>query len=558
MSGGSLVALDDSAAIAEVVKASPGLTVVELRDALRHLGRSSVTSADVVRVLASAPHLFIDDAGTGRWFPATTGTDRPTGGPASPGPVGPPLYTWQREALDAWRAAGCRGVVEAVTGTGKTTVALTAAVAELARGGQVLVIVPTRELQSQWLAALGNVVPAGTLIGLLGDGHNRSLATHDVVIAVVNSARDTDLAPRRPGGLLIADECHRYASKENRRALHDAFPRRLGLSATFARPDDKHLEWLLPYFGTVCYELGYERARHDNVIAPFDITLVCLHATDDERAIYDEQTDLMSKAAAVLIARFGVPTEPLGAFLGAVSAMARSDGPESVAARRYLAALQERRRVLENAQSKIEFLHRLVPAVVAADRTLVFTTSIAAAERATAILTGWGVPAASVHSEHPSAVRREHMEAFRDGGLTALIAPNVLDEGIDVASADLAIVVGTSRSRRQMVQRMGRIVRRKADGRRARFVVGFIRDTIEDPAFGAHGSFLHDVTAIATTVVRVTPSTPDSWAELVVSLAPWPVAPWPAPVAWPAPNPGRLMHPASPRNAPVERSITAQ
>jgi RNA polymerase primary sigma factor len=533
--GDSHVALNDCAAVAELVRASHGLTVVGLRDALRELGRSSVTTADVVRVLAGAPHLFVDDAATGKWFPVApyaSASPHPGGtatGPAYQRAVGPPLYTWQQEALDAWSAVGCRGVVEAVTGTGKTTVALTAAVAELARGGQVLVIVPTRELQSQWLAVLGHVVPVGTLIGLLGDGNSDSLATHDVVIAVVNSARDGDLAPRRPGGLLIADECHRYASSENRRALHDAFPRRLGLSATFARPDDRHLEWLLPYFGSVCYGLGFERARRDNVIAPFDITLVCLEMTDGERTVYDEQTDLMSKAAAVLIARFGVPTEPLGAFLASVSAMAHSDGPESVAARRYLAALQERRRALDDAHSKIELLHQLVPAVAAADRTLVFTSSIVAAKRATSILTGRGVSAASVHSDHPSTIRRERMEAFRDGRLMALVAPQVLDEGIDVASADLAVVVGTTRSRRQMVQRMGRIVRRKVDGRRARFVVVFIRDTIEDPNFGAHESFLDEVTTIATTVVTVTPSSLETWAQLVASLAPWPLAMWPAP-----------------------------
>jgi superfamily II DNA or RNA helicase len=549
-SGGGIVALDDRSAIAEVVRASPGLTVVELRNALRELGRSSITTADVARVLASAPHLFLGDGGaTGRWFPAPA-TAR-TAGPAAVVPTTPPLYTWQREALDAWHAAGCHGVVEAVTGTGKTTVALTAAVDELARGGQVLVIVPTRELQSQWLAVLGHIVPVGTLIGLLGDGHNHSLATHDVVIAVVNSARDGDLSPRRPGGLLIADECHRYASRQNRWALHDAFPRRLGLSATFARPDDGHLAWLLPYFGTVCYRLGYARARHDNVIAPFDVTLVCLTMTGDERSVYDEETELRSRAASVLIARFGVPTEPFGAFLATVSAMARSDGPESVPARRYLAALQARRRVLDDAQSKIQLLHHLVAAVADADRTLVFTSSIAAAERVTAIFTDGGLRAASIHSDYPSAIRRERMETFRDGRLTALVAPHVLDEGIDVASADLAIVVGTSRSRRQMVQRMGRIVRRKADGRRARFVVGFIQDTIEDPTYGAHQSFLGEVTSIATTVETIAPSSSESWAELIASLAPWPLArrpashpaPAPLPIApWPAPDPPDRPH----------------
>lgn len=552
-SGGGIVALDDRAAIAELVQASPGLTIVELRDALRERGRSSITTADVGRVLTGAPHLFLgDDEPNGRWFPATAIAR--TEGAATVVPVTPPLYTWQREALDAWHAAGCRGVVEAVTGTGKTTVALTAAVAELERGGQVLVIVPTRELQSQWLTVLGHVVPVGTLIGLLGDGHDHSLATHDVVIAVVNSARDGDLSPRRPGGLLIADECHRYASRENRRALHDAFPRRLGLSATFARPDDGHLAWLLPYFGTVCYRLGYARSRHDNVIAPFDVTLVCLAMTGDERSVYDEQTELMSRAAAALIARFGVPTEPFGAFLATVSAMVRSDGPESVPARRYLAALQARRRVLDDAQSKIELLQHLVAAVADADRTLVFTSSIAAADRATAIFTDGGLHAASIHSDYPSAIRRGRMEAFRDGRLTALVAPHVLDEGIDVASADLAIVVGTSRSRRQMVQRMGRIVRRKVDGRRARFVVGFIHDTIEDPAFGAHQSFLEEVTTIATTVETIAPSSSENWADLVASLAPWPLARCPA--LWPAPAP--LLLAPWPAPDPEERAFDRQ
>ena len=343
----------------------------------------------------------------------------------------------------------------------------------------------------------------------------------DLVIAVVNSARDGDLSPRRPGGLLIADECHRYASSENRRALHDTFPRRLGLSATFARPDDGHLAWLMPYFGSVCYRLGYERARNDGVIAPFDVTLVSLEFTNEERAVYDEQTVAMSKAAAELIARFYLPTEPIGAFMAAMSALARADGPGSIPARRYLAAIQERRRVLDDAEAKVELLRQLAPAIAGADRTLVFTSSIAAAERATGVLGGLGVPTAAVHSDHPSAVRRERMAGFRDGRFVALVAPQVLDEGIDVPAADLAIVLGASRSRRQMVQRMGRVVRRKPDGRRARFVIGYIRETVEDPDFGAHELFLDEVRAVATRVTTYVPFA-DDWGRLVASLAPWP------------------------------------
>ena len=65
-------------------------------------------------------------------------------------------------------------------------------------------------------------------------------------------------------------------------------------------------------------------------------------------------------------------------------------------------------------------------------------------------------------------------------------APRVLDEGVDVPAADLAVIVGASRSRRQMIQRMGRILRRKSDGRLARLAVLFVEGTVEDPAAGAH------------------------------------------------------------------------
>ena len=78
-----------------------------------------------------------------------------------------------------------------------------------------------------------------------------------------------------------------------------------------------------------------------------------------------------------------------------------------------------------------------------------------------------------------------------------LAAPRVLDEGVDVPAADLAVIIGASRSRRQMVQRMGRVLRKKADGRRARFVVVFVEDTVEDPCSGAHETFLEEVVKVA-------------------------------------------------------------
>ena len=57
----------------------------------------------------------------------------------------------------------------------------------------------------------------------------------------------------------------------------------------------------------------------------------------------------------------------------------------------------------------------------------------------------------------------------------------MLDEGVDVPDANLGIVMSASRTRRQMIQRMGRILRRKQPGVAARFVIMFAKDTLEDP-----------------------------------------------------------------------------
>ena len=100
------------------------------------------------------------------------------------------------------------------------------------------------------------------------------------------------------------------------------------------------------------------------------------------------------------------------------------------------------------------------------------------------------------------------MTTFRSGTTRVLAAPRVLDEGIDVPEAELAVILAASRSKRQMIQRMGRVVRRKQDGRRAAFVVMFVPGTSEDPRTGAHGDFLELLTDVADDVSVLSEANP--------------------------------------------------
>lgn len=143
------------------------------------------------------------------------------------------LYHWQKEALEKWKAQNRQGVVEAVTGAGKTLIGIRATIEQIEEGGFVLVIVPSLELLRQWEIKLKENLPDAR-IGTFGSGSQVTFDDCEVIVATVNAARHWDLSPpKKENGLLIADECHRYGSECNKEALDERFTRRLGLSATY-------------------------------------------------------------------------------------------------------------------------------------------------------------------------------------------------------------------------------------------------------------------------------------------------------------------------------------
>src|SRR5215470_6571329 len=118
------------------------------------------------------------------------------------------LYRWQFDALVAWLRCGRRGVVEAVTGSGKTEIAIAAVADARRRGHFVLVLVPSRVLMEQWHTALRATLPDAR-IGRLGDAGRDSAETCDVLVATRHSATTyKPVPPGTAGGLLVADECH--------------------------------------------------------------------------------------------------------------------------------------------------------------------------------------------------------------------------------------------------------------------------------------------------------------------------------------------------------------
>jgi superfamily II DNA or RNA helicase len=247
----------------------------------------------------------------------------------------------------------------------------------------------------------------------------------------------------------------------------------LGLTATLERSDDAVTELLVPYFGGVCHRSGFQQAIADGVCAAPRVAFVGVELSAGERAEYTATEQQLVGARHHLRQVRGMPLEPFGDVIAAVSHLAERDaGADGRAAREYLDAFSKRREIVAQSSGKYELLGGLAPAIRDAHGALVFTETVRAANHAINRLD----PLVSIDLITGATARRQRREILDDlrvRRLDAVAAPRVLDEGVDVPDANLGIVMSASRTRRQMIQRMGRILRRKQPGIAARFVIMF-------------------------------------------------------------------------------------
>lgn len=419
----------------------------------------------------------------------------------------PQLWPWQSAAFLAW-SQSCQGVIEAVTGTGKTRIALAAIATVLHQGGRALVLVPGSDLLLQWEREVKALLPNAKL-GRLGVGGDDDLFACDVVIATAQSASRVPIdLPYDTLGLVVADEVHRFGAETWSDALPEVFTLRLALTATFERDDDGIDTHLRPYFGDVVFTYDFAQAAKDGVIAPFSLALAPIAFTQEEAQMYDKAQQRVSGAYRALLAAGSFPREPK-AFLQAVTArvaeaqQAGRDTPVAARCRDYLYWLRQRRDVAASASNKLDAFAQLC-AGLRTSRTLVFTDTVEQAVAAAQVANRHGLRAEVLHGELDERTRRARMAAFRAGRTQVIVAPRVLDEGVDVPDADVAVVLSAFQTRRQMVQRLGRVVRLKADGRAATCVVLFTQGTREDPANGGYAAFLAAVEPAATDVLYAT------------------------------------------------------
>jgi len=347
------------------------------------------------------------------------------------------LKDYQEEAVREWLKNGKRGVVVLPTGSGKTLVALK--IISLLKV-PTLIVVPTIDLMNQWAESVRAKLRAE--VGMIGGGEN---SLKGITVITYDSAYTRAEELGNKFLLLVFDEVHHLPSEGySLIAKLFASPYRLGLTATPERDDGRHS--LYPdLVGPIVYQKGVKELA-GKYIADFEIKRIYVRMTDEEKEKYKE---LRKKLKDFLDSR-GLSLKSLDDFHNLVKLAVRDKE-----AREALLAWHESLRIAVNSRAKIEKLRELLREFKD-EKVLIFTRDT---QLAYDVSKEFLIPVVTYKTDKDE--RKEILQKFKEDIYRVIVASTVFDEGVDVPDASVAIVLGGYGTKRQYLQRLGRILRGK-------------------------------------------------------------------------------------------------
>ncbi|MFF5080636.1 DNA repair helicase XPB [Actinoplanes sp. NPDC000266] len=343
------------------------------------------------------------------------------------------LRSYQQEAVDGFWAGGS-GVVVLPCGAGKT---LVGAAAMATAKATTLILVTNTVAGRQWkreLIARTSLTEEeiGEYSGERKEIRAVTIATYQVLTSRRGGAfTHLDLFGARDWGLVIYDEVHLLPAPIFRFTADLQARRRLGLTATLVREDGREGD-VFSLIGPKRYDAPWKDIESQGWIAPAECVEVRVTLTEAERMSY------------------------------------------------AVTEAEERYRVAATARTKLPVVRALVEKH-ADEQVLVIGAYIDQLHEL-----GEYLDAPIVQGSTTNKERERLFDAFRAGELRALVLSKVGNFSIDLPEAAVAIQVsGTFGSRQEEAQRLGRVLRPKADGRQAHFYSVVSRDTI-DTEYAAH------------------------------------------------------------------------
>ena len=348
---------------------------------------------------------------------------------------------YQAEAIQEWNRARGRGLVVLPTGAGKSYVAM---MAIDAKRRSTLVVAPTLDLVRQWHDNLRTSF--GRPVGIVGGGDHR---IEDITVTTYDSAY---LQMEHFGarfGMIVFDEAHHLPGETYALAAKQCIaPYRLGLTATPERTDGKE-QLLDDLIGPLVYRQEIVEMSGD-YLADYETVRVAIDLSPEDRERYEEARSIYRGYISGMGIRLGSPS----GWSEFIRLSATSDQ-----GRRAMQAFREHRAIAFAAPAKLEYVEYLLHQH-RGDRAILFTQDNATAYD---ISRRFLIP--TITHQTKVSERSEILAGLAEGRYRAVVTSKVLNEGVDVPDANVAVIVSGSGSVREHVQRLGRVLRKKGDKR---------------------------------------------------------------------------------------------
>lgn len=382
------------------------------------------------------------------------------------------LRSYQLQAVQAWKDAGYRGIWSMATGTGKTLTALQAISSRIQIKGTVIIVVPSQDLVDQWADVIErHKIPASVVRCYSDNAKWRQSAAKTILqrhlpikerkpcylIATGSTAISSDfqsLIKSIPNDeiLLVGDEVHRLGARSWKQVFSiSAGLGRLGLSATPTRQwDAQGTDAIFKYFGGLIFEYNLQDALRDGWLCQYDYYPQVVGMDPDERSKFREISLKISQLVLVLSEQYGLSTPDLQTLLR----LTREDGNLQLEL-----LLFARADIIKSVRGKIKILEK-----IASDSSIsscmVYCNDEEQVEGSLATLTlksrlSIGFTSSRLIGDDRPSVLRD----FASGLYEFIVAIRCLDEGIDIPDARYALILASSKTEREWIQRRGRILR---------------------------------------------------------------------------------------------------
>ena len=337
------------------------------------------------------------------------------------------IRDYQSQAVDKFWQGGS-GVVVLPCGAGKTIVG--AAAMSVAKTNTLILVTNTVSAR-QWKAELLKRTTLtedeiGEYSGSVKEIKPITIATYQILTTKKKSEyTHLSLLNANDWGLIVYDEVHLLPAPIFKMTADLQARRRLGLTATLVREDGKEGD-VFSLIGPKRFDAPWKEIEAQGYIAPAACFEIRIDLPEEERLNY---------------------------------AMANQD---------------ERYRIAATSPVKIEVIKKLLRRH-AGEPTLIIGQYL---DQIHSIADALEMP--MITGETPVDERERLFEQFRTGALTALVVSKVANFSVDLPEASVAIQIsGSYGSRQEEAQRLGRLLRPKADGRTASFYTLISRDTVD-------------------------------------------------------------------------------